>query len=282
MEFFESKVRQCVFCGATPVTREHVIPKWISKLPVFEKVLEEIEKNLDAPHYLTKWKLDSRGKPAEPLFVERGRKFRPHQTEVPVVCKDKCNGGWMSDLEQEVRPYLTKLIEGEVVPLNRTQLSALSRWACKTAMMMEFNDKTTLSYSKAQYSEAYIHRGAVEHTVVSMARFKDEHPFGLFHTGSKISLGKHTPHAVKEHGASGHYRVGVTIIVLGSVALMVHNASSRDGLGNVIGNSAFNRDLWQVIKPIELPDYVDAFVPLANPELFADMSEVIRARTLLT
>lgn len=281
MEFHEAKVRQCVFCGAKPVTREHVIPKWISKLPVFEKVLEEIEENLDGPHHLTKWKLNSRGVPVEPYLVERGRRFRPHQTEVPVVCGPKCNEGWMATLEDEVRPYLTKLIEGEDVALTRTQMSALSRWACKTAMMMEFNDKTTLSYSKAQYSEAYINRGAVEHTVVSIARFKDEHPFGIFHTGSKVSLGKYNPSVAKEGGANGHYRIGVTIIVLGSVALMVHNASNRDGLKKVIGNSMFNRDLWHVIKPIELPSYADAFVPLGHPELFADTSEVIRARTLM-
>lgn len=282
MEFFESKVRQCVFCGATPVTREHVIPKWISKLPVFEEVLKEIEENLDGPHHLTKWKLDSKGVPVEPYLVERGRRFRTHQIEVPVVCGPNCNEGWMAKLEDEVRPCLTRLIEGDDVALTREQLSALSRWTCKTAMMFEFNDKSTMSFSKAQYSEAYINRGVVKNTVVRIARFKDHHPFGAFHTGAKIGLGKYYPSAAKDQSLTGHYRVGVTVIVLGAVAIMVHNASHADGLKNVVGSSMFNRELWRIISPLELPEIVDAYVPFGSPEFTADISEVIRARTLMS
>ena len=29
-----------------------------------------------------------------------------------VVCKTKCNGGWMSDLEKLTEPILTRLIDG--------------------------------------------------------------------------------------------------------------------------------------------------------------------------
>ncbi|PSR20353.1 MAG: hypothetical protein C7B45_15330 [Sulfobacillus acidophilus] len=76
--------RRCVFCGASgPMTREHVWPDWLSRT----------------------------GFPNEPTVIESGPlnrlpsefgPMRPLSTTVKAVC-DKCNNGWMSRLEKELR-----------------------------------------------------------------------------------------------------------------------------------------------------------------------------------
>jgi hypothetical protein len=53
------------------------------------------------------------------------------------VC-NKCNSGWLSDLERETRPGLEALIAGagSVVALSDYQRRLLSRWAAKTAFLV--------------------------------------------------------------------------------------------------------------------------------------------------
>lgn len=58
----------------------------------------------------------------------------PARMVYPDVCR-RCNQGWMSDLEREVRPTLTALADGalSVQALDANQRGALARWAMKTA-----------------------------------------------------------------------------------------------------------------------------------------------------
>jgi hypothetical protein len=107
----DSSKRLCLFCDSKAAEREHIIPKWI---------LEKLEWG-KGPFHIS---FDNQT-PIELGSPERTAK---------VVCS-KCNHGWMSDLEQAVRPILSPLMFDISVPLDLLQQYTLVKWAVKTAMV---------------------------------------------------------------------------------------------------------------------------------------------------
>jgi hypothetical protein len=115
-------IRRCLFC-TTPLTeraREQVIPQWlIDYLGVTEEDLfQAIAQNeqgvlLKKPTQVTQ------------SFVE-GR-----------VCK-QCSDGWMSDIENQVRPALMDLMTGQrtLHALGAEERLLLARWTAKTAFVL--------------------------------------------------------------------------------------------------------------------------------------------------
>ena len=89
-----SEKRVCVFCGGTPVTLEHVWPRWVAAI------------------------LADGG----PVQVERGVDDEPatwQQVSLEVTIRRVCaicNNGWLSELEQAAKPRLEPLILGDTEP----------------------------------------------------------------------------------------------------------------------------------------------------------------------
>jgi hypothetical protein len=103
--------RECIFCGGGPVSQEHVWSQWLLDLV-----------------------------PAGNLLANRGDRAWPAKTielTVGAVCQDRCNGGWMSRLENACKDIITPMVNGEAVTLDREQRARLSAWAVKTAMVAE-------------------------------------------------------------------------------------------------------------------------------------------------
>jgi hypothetical protein len=114
----------CLFCGDVEGrrTREHVFPQWL--LRDFALAEEAI-----APLHMTSdFKLISRRLHRLVDLVE-GR-----------IC-ERCNNGWMSDLEVAVRPILGPLLAGtsELETLTKTARLTLARWTAKTAYMLNWS-----------------------------------------------------------------------------------------------------------------------------------------------
>jgi hypothetical protein len=133
--------RVCVFCGASPLTREHVFPRWLTAvLPEQERwrgqttvtAIGEQVNDLDLP-------LASR---------TMGERFT--EATVVRVCAP-CNHGWMNDLEREVRSDLTLLVEGAtgLVPAKRS--SSLATWVAKTCLMAEFTHPESATSTPEDY-----------------------------------------------------------------------------------------------------------------------------------
>lgn len=116
--------RTCVFCHA-PITkatasREDTVPKWLqSYLGI---ATSSVEPTLTTP---SGEQLAQRVHPVDQLLTGR-------------VCKE-CNNGWMSDLENAAKPVIADLISGEgrLQALVRADRQVLSRWAVKTAFMLD-------------------------------------------------------------------------------------------------------------------------------------------------
>lgn len=110
----------CFFCGRDDkLTREHVFPRWLRKPLRDERRFE-----------IGMWLRSS-------LPIEKGPTIQRRRTDAILrrVC-ESCNSGWMSDLENDVRPLLTPLIAGETIVVSGADRELLLRWALKTAAVL--------------------------------------------------------------------------------------------------------------------------------------------------
>jgi hypothetical protein len=120
--------RFCIFCGGPGLSREHVWSEWtyqfVPKLP-------------NGTH--VKFTADS--VPHNPRIVESYRS-KSYQGDVNtiklnVVCKTRCNNGWMSKLDERVKPTLIPLLRAEPTVLTRDRQTVLAAWMAMKAMVCE-------------------------------------------------------------------------------------------------------------------------------------------------
>lgn len=99
--------------------------------------------------WLRKVILDSRAQGGMRAFraeIERAGKtisFPKSDLEMTVGMPcGSCNNGWMSELENTVRPFMTEMVyRGERVLLSDERQRGLVHWAVKTAMVYEFTGR---------------------------------------------------------------------------------------------------------------------------------------------
>ncbi|MGW3291491.1 hypothetical protein ACWDR3_43370 [Streptomyces sp. NPDC001002] len=109
-------VKGCVFCGGTPLTKEHVLPRWL-------KVA--LDPTVRRHRYIALSNGAVRQHDAPPL-----------DSQVKIVCSG-CNSGWMNQLEENVRHFLPDLIRGNPCALNAVEQRALAAWSLKTMLMFQ-------------------------------------------------------------------------------------------------------------------------------------------------
>ena len=56
---------------------------------------------------------------------------------VRFVCR-QCNHGWLSELEESVRPIIGAMIQDLPIPIDASHQRAAARWAVKMAMVLGF------------------------------------------------------------------------------------------------------------------------------------------------
>lgn len=117
-------VAGCLWCGATPLTREHVVPEWL--LEVLMDMTGNTEGfDLGWEYLAADGSLDARSHgQANPAVVVR------------AVCR-ACNGGWMNRLESAAMPIVEPLVRGMAIRMTVEEQTLLARWAAKTAVMFE-------------------------------------------------------------------------------------------------------------------------------------------------
>jgi hypothetical protein len=108
--------RLCIFCGEGKPTREHVIPAWLSDVLPGDGDFNFTRQQEDGS--VSSWSTSALN-----LTVKR-------------VC-GPCNHGWMSELEERIKPLLTPLIHGQAATFGRDEQSAMARWTTKMAIVVE-------------------------------------------------------------------------------------------------------------------------------------------------
>jgi hypothetical protein len=132
----------CLFCGRTwspgavGKSREHVLGQWMRRL--------EENHPSERRSYAAGFEFDEAAKElveVRPEIVFRKAALLTLKTR--EVCED-CNQGWMSDLEEAVKPTILQLVRsaktGIAIALGREAARQLARWAQKTALTYELTD----------------------------------------------------------------------------------------------------------------------------------------------
>jgi hypothetical protein len=116
--------RLCVFCGGTPVTKEDVWPIWSrrylpSTQPDYSIMRSILERDRRLHGSVRKLSGD------------------PKSRRVKIVCAT-CNNGWMSVLQNEAKPLVLPLMNGERTTLNESKQKLIAAWAAMTVICAEY------------------------------------------------------------------------------------------------------------------------------------------------
>lgn len=140
----------CVFCGATPTTKEHVFPRWL---------LEVIPGEGPITHTWTA--------PEGSSALSRTWTKDVIDFKAKVVCQQRCNGGWMSQLERRARPVLAPMIRGRRSTLYPDAAETIAYWTLKTALMVNLAQEPDFSCApKTSYAQLYSTKGVLPNTFV--------------------------------------------------------------------------------------------------------------------
>ena len=111
------KQRTCIFCGRKGgISKEHFWPDWLGLyLPK-----RDGDRHISEIHA-------AEGKAPKQLQNRTERQGSVITKKIRVVCRE-CNNGWMSALEEKVKPILIGLLKEHVGKLDKEQISDLSLW----------------------------------------------------------------------------------------------------------------------------------------------------------
>jgi hypothetical protein len=123
--------KKCVFCRGFGMSKEHFWPDWLG---------DHIKTTINDKH--TTEVLSGQVKRPPTLKKKKERMGNLITVKFRVVC-EKCNNGWMSQLEERIKPILVAIIEGEDFTLGKASLSDLARWVVMKVIVLEQSEENT-------------------------------------------------------------------------------------------------------------------------------------------
>ncbi|HEX4999194.1 MAG TPA: hypothetical protein VFY29_13285 [Terriglobia bacterium] len=206
-------MNDCFFCGPTktPLTEEHVWPKWVSRLLVGK---------YRPGHFIN---VRSTGSNTTGLWRSRNIEFTTR-----TVCRT-CNNEWLSSFEnRQVKPIATPLIAGNSKVLLRPDDQwKLSAWAYKMAMLAEVaippNERPELYFTPAERKQFRETTIAHERIRVFLSNYKfGQHP-------AHAHLPVHT--FTEREGKRRSFDLKISTMTVGALGIQVvavRSASSRE------------------------------------------------------
>lgn len=157
---------RCIFCGGFRLTKEHLFPNWL-------KALFPRDGSSTHTHGTVMWPGGQQ--------VVRTKKGQGHSgtKKLRVVCMD-CNRGWMSDLEENAKPHLTRLIRGNFHSITPDVQQALSLWAAKTASVGENINPGQQAVRKAERDTIMASQVVPDHWLVFISPYSGTEYSELF------------------------------------------------------------------------------------------------------
>lgn len=120
------RVKRCIFCGNSSLSEEHIWPRWMHGL-----LRKRRAGKRNVAHYTVGGVIS--GIKSESKRIRDGDVLTKR---LKVVCAP-CNNTWMSKIEEDAKPILTLLINGEEGILDRQMLRKLATWMALKTMVGE-------------------------------------------------------------------------------------------------------------------------------------------------
>jgi len=169
---------KCIFCPRTDMSREHVWADWLRNY---------IPKNM--PSYSS---LSAVAYPKHTEFKKQRISGDIRSRKLRVVCERHCNNGWMSKLQEKVKPYLIPLISGDATAMDATGQGIVAAWIAMTVMVAEYFDpsKAAVSYTQRRY--LYKNQAVPANWKIWIGHYvRGSWPAYLVHNPLPISSSKH-------------------------------------------------------------------------------------------
>jgi len=136
----------CLFCQTSLSqagrSKEDVIPKWLLEHLGLDK-----RRDLIASSHLS-----DLGTPLKDARIQGS-----HTILQGAICSE-CNNGWMSDLETQAKPLITKMSVGEVFVLGEDDCRLLSNWIFKTLALWNITSNYRHLVSEEDFEFLYKNR----------------------------------------------------------------------------------------------------------------------------
>jgi hypothetical protein len=141
---------KCIFCERFGnMSKEHIWPEWAAEL--FKLNPSPVHEEFHM-RFTEKTKLVDKPKVVNRQGSVATKKMR-------VVCED-CNNGWMSELEDSIKPILTPLILGNPSTIDQSQQELVARWIGVKVLVSEQNNQSDV-ISDQRHRTALMVDGAV-------------------------------------------------------------------------------------------------------------------------
>lgn len=123
--------KKCIFCQGTGMSKEHFWPDWLRN-----HIYTSINDKHTSEFHI------SEGKNPSVLTRKDERSGHLITKKFRVVCVE-CNTGWMSKLEEKMKPIILDIINSKTVSLDKTKLEELSRWIVMKVIVAEQSEENT-------------------------------------------------------------------------------------------------------------------------------------------
>lgn len=120
-----SENKQCIFCGKTPLTKEHFWPSWMggilkqTYLTLSGKNKHQVE-TIEFTAYEQNKFIATTNQTNTISGLPESKKYK-------VVCAE-CNNGWMSVIDQQASSILPQLILNQNTTIGDAQMKVISKW----------------------------------------------------------------------------------------------------------------------------------------------------------
>ena len=123
---------ECIFCGDSRMSLEHIIPKWAGEVLLRTKPPpSRPDMRVVALH--TRGSTDKDAGYDREWYTKDAPNF-----QVRCVCED-CNNGWMSDIEEAAQPIVTAMIEDQTLTLDTENQAFVSKWLGLKAIVSQYS-----------------------------------------------------------------------------------------------------------------------------------------------
>lgn len=179
--------RHCLFCGHPRTSREHILARWIGRSLT----------GLVPPGLTIQFAHESAEPDGTPRRTKRA-KGTAYFTR--AFCRDECNGGWMSRLEDAVKPVLEPMLHGRLpTTLSVADQQLLAFWATKTAFAFQTQEGRETTWARPEdFRALYAEQGPLAESQVWLGAREVGH--AAFYRGHSVRLGDSDRAAVDGFG----------------------------------------------------------------------------------
>lgn len=173
--------KKCIFCKGRGMSKEHFWPAWLSS---------HFNKTSSCKH-TSEFHL-SEGKAPFVLRTKNERSGKLITKKFRVVCRS-CNNGWMSLLDEKVKPMLISMLENKDITFSEEDLLILSRWVVMKVIVAEQSEEGTQVTPEIDRYSFFENKKIPDYFRVYIGRQKTIHDSAYLRHSATLSLSPKGP-----------------------------------------------------------------------------------------